>query len=209
MFTRLIDYISRFCHRVASWLCLLIVIITTQQVIARYFFSASSIAIQELEWHAFGLMIMLSVAWTWRQNDHVRVDIFYSRWTERRRAAIDIFGILFFALPTFVILIVYGWSYAAESLTFTNTTLPNQWSQAWFPKESMWYAVMSHVESFMRTTILQGEASPDPGGLPGRWLIKASIPLAGILLLSQALCQLPEKLQQFKSSGVTSRSNSR
>ncbi len=38
------------------------------------------------------------------------------------------------------------------------------------------------------------EASPDPGGLPARWLLKAAIPLGFLLLLLQGLADAMRKL---------------
>jgi TRAP-type mannitol/chloroaromatic compound transport system permease small subunit len=193
--TKIIDDILKFFHRLGAWCCLFMVLITAQQVIARYFFSASSIAMQELEWHLFGTAIMLSVAWTWKLDEHVRVDIFYGRWSKRRQAFIDLVGILCFAMPTCLILIWFGASYAADSLQFNQTIITDHWARAWFPEQSLWYAVASPIEIALRSFVLQGESSPDPGGLSGRWLIKAMIPLAGVLLSLQGLNQL---LRTFK-----------
>ncbi|KAA3610697.1 MAG: C4-dicarboxylate ABC transporter permease [Calditrichaeota bacterium] len=41
--------------------------------------------------------------------------------------------------------------------------------------------------SFVTNSFALGETSPDPGGLPARWLLKACIPLAFFLLLLQGL----------------------
>jgi len=35
--------------------------------------------------------------------------------------------------------------------------------------------------------LLAGERSPDPGGLPARWIIKAFVPLCGVLLILAAV----------------------
>ncbi len=40
-----------------------------------------------------------------------------------------------------------------------------------------------------------GEGSPDPGGLPARWLLKAAIPLGFLLLLLQGLALLAHSLR--------------
>jgi len=40
---------------------------------------------------------------------------------------------------------------------------------------------------FLSQSFIHAESSPDPGGLPYRWLLKAAIPLGFILLLIQGL----------------------
>lgn len=42
------------------------------------------------------------------------------------------------------------------------------------------------------------ESSPDPGGLPYRWLIKSMIPGAFLLLLVQALSEVYKSYRQYK-----------
>ncbi|TYC51539.1 TRAP transporter small permease subunit [Rhodobacterales bacterium] len=41
--------------------------------------------------------------------------------------------------------------------------------------------------SFVRQSFVLGEGSADPGGLPGRWLLKSAIPISFFLLALQAL----------------------
>jgi TRAP-type mannitol/chloroaromatic compound transport system permease small subunit len=43
----------------------------------RYAFNNSSIALQELEWHLFSAMFLLSIAYGLQNDTHVRVDVFY------------------------------------------------------------------------------------------------------------------------------------
>ena len=47
---------------------------------------------------------------------------------------------------------------------------------------------------FVHDAWLFHEASPDPGGLPARWLLKAAIPLGFVLLLLQGLADAINKL---------------
>jgi TRAP-type mannitol/chloroaromatic compound transport system permease small subunit len=46
-------------------------------VVLRYAFNNSSIALQELEWHLFSAMFLLSIAYGLQNDTHVRVDVFY------------------------------------------------------------------------------------------------------------------------------------
>ncbi|MDZ7269072.1 MAG: TRAP transporter small permease subunit [candidate division KSB1 bacterium] len=49
--------------------------------------------------------------------------------------------------------------------------------------------------TFVKNAWLIGETSPDPGGLPARYLIKAAIPVGFALLLLQALAVAGEALR--------------
>lgn len=51
------------------------------------------------------------------------------------------------------------------------------------------------AQPFVSQAFTYSEASPDPGGLPARWLIKAMIPIGFILLMLQACSQCIKKFQ--------------
>ena len=64
-------------------------------VVMRYVFDSGMVWLQEsLTWmHA--MAFMLGAAYTLQQEEHVRVDIFYREMSERRRAIVDLAGVLF------------------------------------------------------------------------------------------------------------------
>lgn len=53
----------------------------------------------ELQWHLFAVMVMLSGAFTFAENAHVRVDLVYSRISPRAQAVVDLVGDTLFLLP--------------------------------------------------------------------------------------------------------------
>ena len=77
------------------------VALTIYDVAMRYLFRDGSVALQELEWHLFALVILFGAAYTLKHGDHVRVDLIYSspRLSERQRQVIDVLGNLLFLLP--------------------------------------------------------------------------------------------------------------
>ena len=97
-----IKYLGYFTAFIVSILVLLVVYDAT----ARYLFSTGSIALQELEWHLFDVIILFGIAYTLRENAHVRVDIFYASYSEKTKAVVNIISSLFFTLP-FSALIIY------------------------------------------------------------------------------------------------------
>ncbi len=98
----LITAVSKITAFALSFLVLLIVYDATM----RYLFSEGSTALQELEWHLFDIVILLSIAYTLKRNSHVRVDIFYDKFSKRFQKYIDIISTVFFILP-FSFFIIY------------------------------------------------------------------------------------------------------
>ncbi len=147
---RVIDAVNDRVGRGSAWLALLLVVVTTYDVFMRYLFRTSFVFVQELEWHLFAVMFLMTAGYAHLRDSHVRVDIFYARLPERARAWIDLIGGVLFLFPTAFLLI---W-----------TSIP---------------FVMASVR------ILEG--SPDPGGIPARFLLKAVIPLGFLLVGVQGI----------------------
>ncbi|PLY10805.1 MAG: C4-dicarboxylate ABC transporter permease [Arcobacter sp.] len=68
-------------------------------VIMRYFFRSGSIAMQEMEWHLFSVIILLGISYTLKEDGHVRVDLIYDRLTDKKKAMINMVGVVTFILP--------------------------------------------------------------------------------------------------------------
>lgn len=149
---RTIDAVNDRVGRGASWLAVLLVMVTTYDVVMRYLLRTSFVFVQELEWHLFAVMFLIGAGYTHLRNDHVRVDIIYARLGERAKAWIDFMGSLVFLFPTAFLLV---W-----------TSIP-------------WVAASA--------VVLEG--SPDPGGIPGRFVLKAVLPLGFVLIGLQGVSE--------------------
>jgi TRAP-type mannitol/chloroaromatic compound transport system permease small subunit len=86
----------------------LLVVLVVFDATGRYLFSHGSTALQELEWHFFDVVILLSIAFTLRHNAHVRVDIFYDRFSPKTQVLINIISALFFVLPLSFLIVYIG-----------------------------------------------------------------------------------------------------
>jgi TRAP-type mannitol/chloroaromatic compound transport system permease small subunit len=100
------DRINRYAAYLAAAMLVVLVMLVVYDALMRYLFTSGSIALQELEWHLFDGVILLGIGYTLAKNRHVRVDIFYERFSPRVRMGIDMFGLLFFIIP-FSALIIY------------------------------------------------------------------------------------------------------
>ncbi len=102
---------------IAATALVFLVLLVAYDATARYLFSSGSIALQELEWHLFDLLIMFGIAYTLKLNAHVRVDIFYERFSSRHRAAVDLAAQLLFVLPLSLLIVYVGLEFVALSFS--------------------------------------------------------------------------------------------
>ena len=114
----LIDKIEAFIDwsgRSVSWLTLLMVIVTFIVVVLRYVFDIGWIGLQESITYLHAMVFLIGAAWAMQQQAHVRVDIFYSRFSAKTRAWIDLLGSLFLLLPVMIFIAWISWEYVSDS----------------------------------------------------------------------------------------------
>lgn len=104
--SRGIDRVNTIIGRKASWLILLAVFVSAINAIVRKMFSISSNAWLELQWYLYGGAFMLAAAYTLLENEHIRIDIIYGRWSRRTQHWIDLLGTLLFLTP-FTLLMIW------------------------------------------------------------------------------------------------------
>lgn len=118
MFNIIITAIEKFVDwsgRTVSWLSLFLVLITFIVVVLRYAFDSGSIALQESAAYLHATIFLVGMAYTLQQDGHVRVDIFYTRFSKHTKAWVDLFGALFLLLPFMIFIIWISWSYVIDS----------------------------------------------------------------------------------------------
>ncbi len=130
-FSKLISYLTAFT-------LVLLVALILYDATARYLFSSGSTALQELEWHFFDLIILLSLSFTFKHNAHVRVDIFYAHFSEKIQKLINIFSTLFFVLPLAFLIIYIGYSFTELSFMQNEASSdPGGLTHRWIVKSLM------------------------------------------------------------------------
>jgi len=95
----LLDRINTRVGLAVSWLTLFMVIVTFVVVVMRYVFDAGLIWVQESVVWMHAAVFMLGAAYTLRDEEHVRVDVFYRTMSARRKAWVDLIGVVIFLLP--------------------------------------------------------------------------------------------------------------
>lgn len=109
---------NRFQQRLGqtiAWGALTLVLLTTTAVFLRYAFGFSNAKLDESLLYNHALLFMLGIAYTYQQNQHVRVDVFYARLSPRHQAWINLIGAVLFVLPVMGFIFWSGWDYVAAS----------------------------------------------------------------------------------------------
>ena len=110
-----LDRISAATGTTAAWLTLFMVIVTFVVVVMRYVFDAGFIWVQESVVWMHAVVFMLGAAFTLRDEEHVRVDVFYRAMSARRRAWVDLFGVILFLLPVCAFLAWKSFDFVLQS----------------------------------------------------------------------------------------------
>ena len=162
---KVIDALGNFC----SLLMVLMILNVFYDVVMRYFFNDVSIAMQELEWHLFAAMFMFGIAYTLKEDAHVRVDIFYDAMSARKKAIINIFGALIFALPITILIGYYSIDYTMEAYTMGEGSgdpggLPHRWIvrsviplSSFFLLLAILHVVLSQIQVLITPSPKEGE----------------------------------------------------
>ena len=111
----LIDRITDWVGRSVAWLTAVMALITVAVVILRYVFDQGAIVLQESVTYLHGVVFMLGIPYALKENAHVRVDVFYSGWSERARCLVNLGGHLLFLIPIALFILIYTWDYVAAS----------------------------------------------------------------------------------------------
>jgi len=118
MFTKIadrIDALNNFIGRGVSWLTLFMALLMFVIVVLRYMFNMGWIWMQESVVFMHGLVFMLAAGYTLLNEEHVRIDILYRPMSEKKKAIVNIIGILFLLFPTCFVMFYYGFSYVSDS----------------------------------------------------------------------------------------------
>jgi TRAP-type mannitol/chloroaromatic compound transport system permease small subunit len=134
--TGLSDAIDRFITAIAAvlnWIWVVLVLLIVLNVALRYMFGTNIIALEEMQWHLYAIGIMLGLGFTLQQDGHVRVDVLAERLPRRRRAWIELLGLLLIVLPLVGIILYQAWPFVTRAYRINEVSaapggLPYRWA---------------------------------------------------------------------------------
>jgi TRAP-type mannitol/chloroaromatic compound transport system permease small subunit len=115
---------------VAYW-AVISIFVYYYEVIARYLFNSPTNWVHESMFLMFGMQYMLAGAYAYREDQHVRVDIFYASFSPRGKAIADIFTSIFFFIFIGTMLVT-GYRFAADAVELGEVSF-TEWAVQYWP----------------------------------------------------------------------------
>ncbi len=135
-------------------------------VVMRYVFNKGSIAMQEMEWHLFSILILLGMSYSLMEEAHVRVDIIYDRWTVRRKAMINMMGSIVFILPIALLVATNSVDFVMEAFQSNEISgdpggLHYRWLVKALIPASFWFLIFFTVGYFIKNLNIYRRANTE------------------------------------------------
>ena len=125
-----IEWINVKAGEYVAWWSLIAVFIYYYEVIARFVFNSPTNWVHESMFLMFGMQYMMSGAYAYREDQHVRVDVLYARFSERGKAIADIVTSVFFFIFIGTMLVT-GYRFAADAVNLGEHSFTEWGIQYW------------------------------------------------------------------------------
>lgn len=130
---RKIDAAQERFGRAVSWLTVLMVAVVFGDVVMRYTMRLTYVFTQELEWYLFGIVYLLAAGYTLLHDEHVRVDIVYSKLPPKRKAWLDFILFLVFFFPSCLLVVYTSWPFVRNAWSVWESSpdpggIPARWA---------------------------------------------------------------------------------
>lgn len=128
-----IDRLSDLTGKVFAWLVVVLVLALVYEVAARYLFDAPRVWAWDMTYMLYGTHFMMGAAYLLLHRGNVRIDIFYERFSPRRKAIVDLclYPILLF--PVLILLVIEGVDRAWFSWEMREVAMWTAWKPPIYP----------------------------------------------------------------------------
>lgn len=111
---------------------------TVYDVILRYFFDTATIWAYDITWMFYAVFFLIGLSYCMQKDGHVRVDSFYGKIPDRKRAYLECIYFILFIFPVIIIILQYS--------------IPWAW-KAWLSHDrsqyTLWRPYVAPVKSFL------------------------------------------------------------
>jgi TRAP-type mannitol/chloroaromatic compound transport system permease small subunit len=135
--TRAIDAAVLTCGKAVAWLILPMVLSLVWEVTARYGFNAPTEWAYDMTFMLYGTFFMVGSAWTLQRGGHIRTDSFYSKWSKRTQARVDLVCYVVFFFPALAIFAWLGWEFFLKSFGQNERIVTSPWLPIVWPFKFM------------------------------------------------------------------------
>jgi len=133
-----IDSLSAGMGKAFAWTILILTLSTCYEVFVRYVLNSPTVWAFDMSVQMYGALFMMGGAYALSQDAHVRGDVVYRLMPPKVQASIDLTLYILFLAPGALALLIYGFSFAADS---------------WFYKEVSWSSPSRIQIYFFKTLI--------------------------------------------------------
>jgi len=128
---RAIAALNRWSGEFVAYWSVLAVFAYYYEVVARYLFNSPTNWVHESMFLMFGMQYLIAGGYAYLTDSHVRVDVFYSRFSRRGKALTDVLTSVFFFIFAGTLLVT-GWIFAADSLGVWEVSF-TEWAIQYWP----------------------------------------------------------------------------
>ena len=131
-FSKALDRFLSSVGEAAAWLNVALIVVIITQVVLRYVFSKGLVRLEELQWHLYAVCIMIGLSYCATRDTHIRLDLLYHRFSQRKKEIIDLLGTVFLLMPMVIIVLMHSWPFVTESFRLMEASdsvvgLPYRW----------------------------------------------------------------------------------
>lgn len=131
-FSRWVDPLLVKFGQWISWLWAVLLVIIVLNVVVRYVFDLGRIEFEEIQWHLYSAGFLLGLSYAYQADAHIRVDVLHERLSPRRKAWIELYGIVLLLLPFIALILIYSVPFVISSFRFAEVSqapggLPYRW----------------------------------------------------------------------------------
>ena len=161
-----IDLLNQKLGDICNFLILAACVVSAGNAMIRYAFGYSSNSWLELQSYMFAIVIMFGASYTFKRNEHVRVEILYLMLSERGQLWLDMIGTLFFLIPACLLLSYLSWPFFEQAYAVGEVSGNAGGLVRWpikfvIPSGFVLLALQGVSEVIKRIAALQGEVTID------------------------------------------------
>jgi TRAP-type mannitol/chloroaromatic compound transport system permease small subunit len=130
-FTDAIEWVNVKAGEYVAYWGVIAVFVYYYEVLARYVFNSPTNWVHESMFLMFGMQYMISGAYAYKEDQHVRVDVVYTHLSERGKAIADMVSSVFFFIFTLTMLWT-GWKFAWDAVQNQETSF-TEWTVQYWP----------------------------------------------------------------------------
>ncbi len=129
----LIDALSEYAGKTVSWSIPIIIGITVYEVFMRYVLSEAVVFAYDTSWMLGAAVYVVALGWVSLRNEHIRVDVVYSKLSLPTRAVLDIILSLVLFLPLCFLLTKIAVAEAVSSVATGELSSVSYWRPPMWP----------------------------------------------------------------------------